>query len=120
MQIIHVCAELGLRVVAPFRLVHVISKFIPFTINYCKFPGKRTYMYHTLWWKLTLPMSVDKINQYCTYCFREAQPRRSPRSPPPVVSDDVAMITGERGLDKRTIASLMVIKHLGSNRRREK
>ena len=52
--------------------------------------------------------------------FREAQGHRSPRSPPSVVSNDVAMITGERSLDKKTIASLMVIKHLGTNRRREK
>lgn len=54
---------------------------------------------------------------------RESPPRKSPKSPPPppaVTSNDVAMVTGERGLDKRTIASLMVIKHLGTNRRRER
>lgn len=50
---------------------------------------------------------------------REPQHHKSPRSAP-VVSRDVSVVTGERSLDKRTIASLMVIKHLGTNRRRER
>ncbi|XP_028401468.1 uncharacterized protein LOC114524554 isoform X2 [Dendronephthya gigantea] len=49
--------------------------------------------------------------------LESSQSHKSPRSSPPV--NDVSMITGERGLDKRTIASLMVIKHLGTSRRRE-
>ena len=57
---------------------------------------------------------------YSVICiYRETASSKSSRKSD-FTKNEVAMTTGERGLDKRTIASLMVIKHLGTTNRRDR
>ena len=67
---------------------------------------------YSIWSKINC-----KTKPLLSYIVREAPTGKSSKRS---AKHDVSMTTGERGLDKRTVASLMIIRHLGTMHRRER